>query len=66
MVPRCEAANGSGGFAALQAANLRSDGVLQCDQLSPKGVEALRAELDLFWDKALDAYKLIADEEGNG
>ena len=29
-------------------------------------VERLRAELDAFWDTALDAFKLIADEEGKG
>lgn len=33
-------------------------------QLNPKGIEALRSELDVFWGKALDAYKVIADEGG--
>jgi hypothetical protein len=32
--------------------------------LNPKGIEALRSELDVFWGKALDAYKMIADEGG--
>jgi aminopeptidase 2 len=30
----------------------------------PEGIEALRSELDVFWNKALDAFKLIADEGG--
>jgi hypothetical protein len=34
--------------------------------VNPEGVEALRSELDVFWGKALDAYRLIADEEGEG
>jgi hypothetical protein len=33
-------------------------------QVNPHGIEALRSELDMFWDKALDAFKLIADEGG--
>jgi hypothetical protein len=33
-------------------------------QVNPNGVAALRSELDVFWGKALDAYKLIADEGG--
>jgi DNA-binding transcriptional ArsR family regulator len=32
--------------------------------LNPDGIEALRSELDMFWGKALDAFKLLADEEG--
>ena len=53
----------------LKCAGLVADravGTRRVYQLNPKGVEALRAELDVFWDKALDAYKLIADEEGTG
>lgn len=42
----------------------RAVGTRRVYQLNQKGIEALRAELDVFWDKALDAYKLIADEEG--
>jgi DNA-binding transcriptional ArsR family regulator len=33
-------------------------------QVNLDGIEALRAELDVFWDKALAAFKQIADEEG--
>ncbi len=52
----------------LKCAGLVADravGTRRVYQVNPQGVEALRAELDVFWDKALDAYKLIADEEGN-
>lgn len=31
--------------------------------VDPRGVEALRSELDVFWGNALDAFKAIADEE---
>lgn len=49
----------------LKCAGLVSDravGTRRVYQLDPKGIEALRSELDVFWGKALDAYKLIADE----
>jgi DNA-binding transcriptional ArsR family regulator len=52
----------------LKCAGLVADravGTRRVYQLNPKGVEALKAELDVFWDKALDAYKMITDEEGN-
>ena len=52
----------------LKCAGLVQDrpaGTRRIYQLNPKGVEALRAELDVFWGKALDAYKLIADEGGD-
>ncbi|HXO79690.1 MAG TPA: metalloregulator ArsR/SmtB family transcription factor [Mycobacterium sp.] len=42
----------------------RAVGTRRVYQLNPQGIEALRTELDVFWGKALDAYKLIADEEG--
>jgi DNA-binding transcriptional ArsR family regulator len=42
----------------------RAVGTRRVYQLDPKGVEALRSELNMFWDKALDAYKMIADEGG--
>jgi DNA-binding transcriptional ArsR family regulator len=42
----------------------RAVGTRRVYQLNPKGIDALRTELDVFWGKALDAYKLIADEEG--
>lgn len=51
----------------LKCAGLVSDraiGRRRVYQVNPHGVEALRLELDVFWDKALAAYKLIADEEG--
>jgi DNA-binding transcriptional ArsR family regulator len=40
----------------------RAVGTRRVYQVDPKGVEALRSELDVFWGQALDAYKLIADE----
>lgn len=40
----------------------RAVGTRRVYHVDPKGVEALRSELDVFWAKALDAYKLIADE----
>ena len=42
----------------------RAVGTRRVYQLNPKGIEALRSELDVFWGKALDAYKVIADEGG--
>lgn len=51
----------------LKCAGLVSDraaGRRRVYQVNPAGVEALRSELDVFWGKALDAYKLIADEGG--
>jgi DNA-binding transcriptional ArsR family regulator len=51
----------------LRCAGLVTDrqvGTRRLYQVDPRGVEALRAELDVFWDKALAAFKQIADEEG--
>lgn len=51
----------------LKCAGLVSDraaGRQRVYQVNPEGIEALRSELDVFWDRALDAYKLIADEGG--
>jgi DNA-binding transcriptional ArsR family regulator len=51
----------------LRCAGLVNDrrvGTRRLYQVNLAGVEALRAELDLFWDKALAAFKQIADEEG--
>ncbi|MCP3811248.1 ArsR/SmtB family transcription factor [Mycolicibacterium septicum] len=42
----------------------RAVGTRRVYHVDPEGVEALRAELDVFWDKALDAFKLIVEEEG--
>ena len=53
----------------LKCAGLVADravGTRRVYQVDPKGIEALRAELDIFWDKALNTFKLIADEEGKG
>jgi DNA-binding transcriptional ArsR family regulator len=44
----------------------RAVGTRRIYQVNPEGVEALRSELDVFWGKALDAYRLITDEEGEG
>lgn len=44
----------------------RAVGTRRLYQVNPEGVAALRAELDVFWDKALDAYKTIADQEEYG
>lgn len=49
----------------LKCAGLISDravGRQRMYQVNPAGIEALRSELDVFWGRALDAYKLIADE----
>jgi DNA-binding transcriptional ArsR family regulator len=43
----------------------RAIGTRRVYRVDRKGVEALRTELDVFWSSALDAYKLIADEEGH-
>ncbi len=51
----------------LKSAGLVADravGTRRVYQLNPKGIEALRSELDVFWGQALDAYKAIADEGG--
>jgi DNA-binding transcriptional ArsR family regulator len=51
----------------LKCAGLVADravGTRRVYQVNPKGIEALRSELDVFWGNALDAYKLIADEGG--
>jgi DNA-binding transcriptional ArsR family regulator len=42
----------------------RRVGTRRLYQVNLDGIEALRAELDVFWDKALAAFKQIADEEG--
>ena len=44
----------------------RAVGTRRIYRVNPEGVEALRSELDVFWGKALNAYRLIADEEGEG
>ena len=49
----------------LKCAGLVSDravGTRRVYHVNPEGIEALRSELDVFWGKALDAFKSIADE----
>jgi DNA-binding transcriptional ArsR family regulator len=51
----------------LKCAGLVADravGTRRVYQVNPKGIEALRSELDVFWGNALGAYKLMADEGG--
>ena len=55
-------------LSVLKRAGLVSDraaGTRRLYHLNPSGIEALRSELDVFWGKALDAFKLLADEEGH-
>lgn len=40
----------------------RAVGTRRVYHVDPEGLRALRSELDVFWARALDAYKLIADE----
>jgi DNA-binding transcriptional ArsR family regulator len=42
----------------------RAVGTRRLYQVNPSGIEALRSELDVFWDKALDAFKVLADQKG--
>lgn len=42
----------------------RAVGTRRVYQVDPDGVEALRAELDVFWTKAMNALKQLAEEEG--
>lgn len=52
----------------LKSAGLVSDrtaGTRRLYQVDPDGIAALRAELDVFWDNALAAFKQIADQEGH-
>jgi len=53
----------------LKCAGLVADravGTRRVYHVDPRGVEALRSELDIFWSQALDALKLLADAEGEG
>jgi DNA-binding transcriptional ArsR family regulator len=40
----------------------RPVGTRRIYQLNPDGVGALRAQLDRFWSKALEAYKEVAEQ----
>ena len=56
-------------LAVLKAARLvtdRADGTRRVYQLDPAGVGAMRAWLDDFWDRALDAFKLAAESQPEG
>jgi len=41
----------------------RAAGTRRLYHVKPEGVAALRAELDTFWDQALDSYKNIVEQE---
>jgi DNA-binding transcriptional ArsR family regulator len=50
----------------LQDAGLvlhRRDGARRVYQIDPRGIEAMRAYLDRFWDRALAAFKAEAEQE---
>jgi DNA-binding transcriptional ArsR family regulator len=54
-------------LSVLKRAGLVSDraaGTRRVYHVDPSGIEALRSELDVFWAKALNAFKLLADQEG--
>jgi DNA-binding transcriptional ArsR family regulator len=49
----------------LKAARLVTDrpaGTRRIYRLNPKGLGALRADLDRYWDRALAAYKTIVEQ----
>ncbi len=51
-------------LAVLKAAGLvtdRAEGARRVYRIAPAGLEALRAWLDRFWDRALDAFKAEAE-----
>jgi len=51
-------------LAVLKAAGLvvdRAEGARRVYQIDPAGLGALRAWLDQFWDRALDAFKAEAE-----
>ena len=41
-----------------------ADGTRRIYRVDPKGVGALRTQLDRFWDQALAAFKTRVEEEG--
>jgi len=41
----------------------RAEGTKRVYQVDPRGVEAMRAYLDRFWDRALAAFKAVAEQE---
>jgi DNA-binding transcriptional ArsR family regulator len=51
-------------LAVLKAAGLvtdRADGARRLYRIDPAGVDAIRAWLDQFWDRTLDAFKAEAE-----
>jgi DNA-binding transcriptional ArsR family regulator len=40
----------------------RSEGTRRIYRLEPTGLDALRADLDRFWGRALAAYKTVAEQ----
>jgi DNA-binding transcriptional ArsR family regulator len=44
----------------------RAAGTRRLYQLDPDGIAALRADVDRFWAQALDTFKQMADETGDG
>jgi DNA-binding transcriptional ArsR family regulator len=51
-------------LAVLKAAGLvtdRADGARRVYRVDPAGVDAIRAWLDQFWDRTLDAFKAEAE-----
>jgi DNA-binding transcriptional ArsR family regulator len=51
-------------LAVLKAAGLvtdRADGARRLYRVDPAGVNAIRAWLDQFWDRTLDAFKAAAE-----
>jgi DNA-binding transcriptional ArsR family regulator len=50
----------------LKAAGLvsdQADGTRRVYRVDPKGIDAMRAYLDRFWDRALAAFKAAAEKE---
>ena len=43
--------------------DVRSEGTRNVYAVDPKGVEAMRAYLDRFWSKALNAFKDFVEQE---
>jgi DNA-binding transcriptional ArsR family regulator len=41
----------------------RQEGTARVYRIDPRGLEAMRAYLDRFWDRALAAFKAAAEEE---
>jgi DNA-binding transcriptional ArsR family regulator len=39
------------------------DGTRRVYRIDPRGVEAMRSYLDRFWDRAMAAFKAVAEEE---